>query len=81
MDLCIFESYSHYVIKNLIPDHGEVYLIQHYVINLAVTCGMSVVSGTPVSSANKTELHDITEILLKVVLNIIKKPEMLSLKQ
>jgi hypothetical protein len=25
--------------------------------------------GTPVSSANKTECHDITEILLKVVLN------------
>jgi len=27
--------------------------------------------GTPVSSTNKTDLHDITEILLKMALNII----------
>jgi len=27
--------------------------------------------GTPVSSINKTDCHDITEILLKVVLNTI----------
>jgi hypothetical protein len=27
--------------------------------------------GTPVSSTNKTDCHDITEILLKVVLNTI----------
>jgi hypothetical protein len=27
--------------------------------------------GTPVSSTNKTDHHDITEILLKVALNII----------
>ena len=27
--------------------------------------------GTPVSSTNKTDCHDITEILLKVALNII----------
>ena len=29
--------------------------------------------GTPVSSTNKTDRHDITEILLKVVLNTIKQ--------
>jgi hypothetical protein len=29
--------------------------------------------GTPVSSTNKTGLHDITEILLKVALNTINK--------
>jgi len=28
--------------------------------------------GTPLSSTNKTDCHDITEILLKVVLNIVK---------
>jgi ABC-type Fe3+ transport system permease subunit len=28
-------------------------------------------SGTPVSSTNKTDRHDITEILLKVALNTI----------
>ena len=29
--------------------------------------------GSPVSSTNKTDLHDITEILLKVALNTIKQ--------
>jgi hypothetical protein len=31
-----------------------------------------VFSGTPVSSTNTTDCHDITEILLKVALNTIK---------
>ena len=30
--------------------------------------------GIPVSSTNKTDCHDITEILLKVALNIITPP-------
>ena len=30
--------------------------------------------GTSVSSTNKTDCHDITEILLKVALNTIKQP-------
>jgi hypothetical protein len=38
------------------PIPGEVYLIQHYVIKFA----------------NKTDRHDIPEILLKVTLNTIK---------
>jgi len=51
---------------------GEVYSIQHYVIKLSVTCAGGWFSpGTPVSSTNKTDRHDITEILLKVALNII----------
>jgi hypothetical protein len=29
--------------------------------------------GTPVSSTNKTDRHDITEILLKLALNTIKQ--------
>jgi hypothetical protein len=53
---CEFESRS-----------GEVYSIQRYVIKFVRDCGRSVVfPGTPVSSTNKTERHDITEILLKV---------------
>jgi hypothetical protein len=32
-----------------------------------------VLSGTPVSSTNKTDRHDITEILLKVALNTINQ--------
>ena len=40
--------------------------------NLWVACGRSVVfSGTLVSSTNKTDHHDIAEILLKVMLNTI----------
>ena len=46
--------------------------IQHYVIKLVSVCGRSMFSpGTPVSSTNKTDRHDITEILLKVAFNII----------
>ena len=34
---------------------------------------------TPVSSTNKTDCHDITDILLKVVLNTIKQTNKLKL--
>jgi hypothetical protein len=45
----------------------------------AVDPGWWFSSGTPVSSTNKTDCHDITEILLKVALNTIKqtKPEII----
>jgi hypothetical protein len=33
-----------------------------------------VVPGTPVSSTNRTDRHDITEILLKVALNTLNQP-------
>ena len=43
-----------------------------YVMKMSATFGKSVVfSGTPVSSTNKTDRHDIIEILLKVALNSI----------
>jgi len=39
---------------------------------LSVTCGSWVLySGTPISSSNKTDCYDTTEILLKVTLNTI----------
>jgi hypothetical protein len=60
--LCNFESCS-----------GEVYSIQHYVIKFVSDLRQSVVwwlVGTPVSSTNKTNLHNITEIMLKVTLNV-----------
>ena len=56
------------VSSNLV--HGKVYSIQHYVIkfvSLRQVCDLS--PDTPVSSTNKTDRHDITEILLKVALN------------
>ena len=44
------------------------YSIRHYVIKFV--SDKSVFSqGTPVSSTNKTDRHDITEILLKVALS------------
>jgi len=36
-----------------------------------VATGRCFSPGTPVSSTNKTDIHDITEILLKVALNTI----------
>jgi hypothetical protein len=36
--------------------------------------------GTPVSSTNKTDCHDITEILLKVALNTINQTNQLLCK-
>jgi hypothetical protein len=52
---------------------GEVYSIKHYVIKFVSDLRQvgSFLLGTPVSSTNKTDCHDITEILLKVALNII----------
>ena len=51
--------------------HGEVHSIQHYVIKVCQwrTAGQLFSPGTPVSSTNTTDCHDITEILLKVALN------------
>ena len=51
------------------PTHGEVYSIQHYVIKFV--SDLRQVGGSPVFSTNKTDCHDITELLLKVVLNTI----------
>jgi hypothetical protein len=52
------------------PVHGEVYLIQHYVIKFVSDRGWFS-PCTPVSSINKTDRHPITEILLKVALSTI----------
>jgi hypothetical protein len=58
------------------PVYGEVYSIQHYVIKFLhwLATGQWFSPGTTVSSTNKTERHDITEILLKVTLNTINQP-------
>jgi hypothetical protein len=55
-------------VKSSNPAHGEVYLIQHYVIKFVSDLQQVGVffPGTPVSSTNKTDRHDITEILMKV---------------
>jgi len=53
------------------PVHGEVFTIQHYVIKFVGDLRWFS-PGTPVSSNNKDDRHDITEISLRVVLNTIK---------
>ena len=54
---------------SLNPAHGEIYSIQHYVVN--VVSDLRQVSGfirvLRFSFTNKIDRHDITEILLKVV--------------
>ena len=58
--------------------HGEVYSIQHYVMkfvsDLRQVCGFH-----RVSSVNKTDRLDITELLLKVALNTIIQTTSLTL--
>jgi len=60
-------------VVSLSPSHGEVYLIQYYVIKFVSDLQQVSVffPCTPVSSINKTDSHDITEILLKVALKTI----------
>ena len=61
------------IVVSLNPADGEVYSMQHYlnkfVSDLQQAGGFF--SGIPVSSTNKTDRYDITEILLNVALNII----------
>ena len=56
------------------PVNGDVYSIQHYVIKFVSDLPQvgDFFPGTPVSSTNKTDHHDITEILLTVALNTMK---------
>ena len=53
------------------PVDGGVYSIQHYVIKVVNDLGQvgGFLRVLPVTSTNKTDHHDITDILLKVALN------------
>ena len=54
------------------PVNGKVYSIQHYVIQFVSDLRqVSVFTWYLVSSTNKTDRHDITDILLIVALNTI----------
>ena len=56
--------------------HGEVYPIQDYVIKFVSDLRQvgGFFPGTLVSTTNKTDRHDVTEIFLKVALNTINQP-------
>ena len=61
--------------------HGELYPIQHYVMKFVSDLWQvgDFSPGTPVSSTNKTDRHDITEILLKALSTIKQtKPTIVS---
>ena len=62
-------------VVNSNPVHGEVYSIQHYVIKFVSDLLQSVVFST-----NKTDLHDIIKILLKVALNSINQPSEIKIQ-
>jgi hypothetical protein len=53
---------------SLNPTHGEAHSIQHCVMKFVsdFAAGLWFSLGTLVSSTNKTDRHDITEVLLKV---------------
>jgi hypothetical protein len=53
------------------PAHGEACSMQHYVIKYVLWLIGVFSPDTPVSFTNKTDRHDIAEILLKVTLNTI----------
>jgi hypothetical protein len=56
------------ITSNVLSSNPAHYVIK-FVTDLRQVCGFLLV--TPVSSTNKTDHHNITEILLKVVLNTI----------
>ena len=62
-------------VVSLNPTPGEVYSIQHYVIKFVSDLRQvsDFLRGTAVYSTNKTDCHDIIEILLQVALNTITK--------
>ena len=57
---CIKLSFCFFILAVFLPHHFE------------LTTDRWFSPGTPVSSTNKTDRHDITEILMKVALNTIK---------
>jgi hypothetical protein len=71
--LTITYAISAYIQWSSKPVHGEVYSIQHLCDKVCqwLETGRWFSPGTLVSSTNKTDCHNITEILMKVGLNTI----------
>ena len=59
-------------VVSLSPANGEVHYMQTYALNLSVILDKPLdFLRTSVSSTNKTDCHDVIEILLEVELNTI----------
>jgi hypothetical protein len=58
--------------------YRRAYFVMHtfLVVTFLLAAGRWFSPGTPVSSTNKTDRHDITEILLKVALNTINQTKL-----
>ena len=71
---CAISAYHHLSCK-FEPRSGEVYSIKHYVIKFVSDFRQVgwFSPGTPVFSTNKTDRHNITEILLEVALSTTKQ--------
>ena len=65
-------AYHHQKVVSSNPVHGDVYSIQHYVIQFVSDLRQV---GAPISYTNKTDRHDITEILLKAALITINQTQ------
>ena len=61
-------------VVSLNPAHGEVYLMHYVIVCQWLAAGRWFSLCTLLFSTNKTDHHDITEILLKVALNTITHP-------
>ena len=64
---CAVSAYHQYSYE-FQPVHGEVYSIQHYLMKFVSNLQQVGVffPGTPISSTNKINRHNITEIVCKV---------------
>jgi hypothetical protein len=62
--------YFSYVIENLESERKFMVSLNLSICFESLVTGRWFSPGTPVSSTDKTDRHDITEILLKVALNI-----------
>ena len=62
---------SQYIFCNKLHVHTYTVYISQYITMKILATGRWFSSGTPVSSTNKTDCHDIIEILLKVALSTL----------
>jgi hypothetical protein len=72
----LLNDHIHYMLWHMNFFVWVVPYISTFNLNLKFVIDLQQVScflGTPVSSTNKTDHHDITEMLLKVVLSTIKQ--------
>ena len=71
---CAINAYHHLSCDFEPRSWRGVFYATFYKVCQCLATGRRFSSGTTVSTTNKTERHDITDILLKVVLNTLSQP-------